>query len=152
MKKKKVAQLFITEILIITLACTIVGGGIGAAVSVPVTNSLLETQIESQQNNMGAAFGRDFNLNSMQPPADDNGDMADDNAGATDNSDKQAAPDESKKKGPMGMYITEVSNAVNLGVLIKLLISCVVLALLAGMVSVFAILRYEPIDILSNRD
>lgn len=132
MKKAKVAKLFVTEILIITLGCTIIGGGIGAAVSVPVTNTLLESQIESQQESTGGNFGRDFNRPNM------------------------SSEEDSEKKIPFGNnmreYVSEVSNAVNPIILIELLICCVLLALISGMVSVIAIMRYEPLEILSNRD
>ncbi|MGN0734063.1 MAG: ABC transporter permease [Emergencia sp.] len=151
MKKRKVAQLFLTEILIITLACTVIGGGVGAAVSVPVTNTLLESQIDSQQSDMGAAFGRDFNQKPSSAPAAE----TPSEVNSADNQGEEtgkAMPSADVRGGQMRQYISEVSNAVNPKVLIELLLSCVLLALLSGMVSVIAILRYEPLEILSNRD
>lgn len=133
MKKGKVARLFLTEILVIALAGVIIGGGIGAAVSVPVTNSLLESQIESQQSNMedrNASFGRDFN------------------GGGAPSGEAPSG----QTKGAESSYISSVSSSVNVSVLLQLLAACILLALAAGTVSVTAIMRYEPLQILANRD
>jgi len=149
MKKAQIAKLFLTEILIITLAGVILGGGIGAAASVPVTNALLESQVTSQQEMRGQrndSFGREFggqmpgempeavpgNMGEMEPPAGEDG-----------------VPE--KPEG-FGGFVTEVSSSVNLVVLLELLGACVALALVGGMVSVISIMRYEPLQILANRD
>lgn len=74
MKKSKVAFIFITEILIVTIAAVIIGSGVGAAVSVPVGNALLENQITSQEqtaSNQQQAFGREmpsFDGTIAEPP------------------------------------------------------------------------------------
>ena len=47
MKKWKIAVQFLTESLCITFCALIIGAGIGAVSSVPVTNHLLAQQIES---------------------------------------------------------------------------------------------------------
>ena len=49
-------------------------------------------------------------------------------------------------------YITNVSNSLNIIVLLELLGSCLLLGIIAGAVSVIAIMRYEPLQILNNRD
>lgn len=52
MKKTKVTMQFVCELFIITFTAIIIGTGIGATVSVPVTNALLESQIaEIQESN-----------------------------------------------------------------------------------------------------
>lgn len=99
MKKKQVAALFLTEILILSLAGAIIGGAAGAAVSKPVTKQLLNAQ------------------------------------GTSSAADALTA-----------------SASVNGAVLLELLGCCVLLALAAGAVSVTAIMRYEPLEILSERD
>ena len=119
MKKKKVAGLFMAEILIITLLGVVLGGGIGAALASPVTNGLLSTQMTSRQEGfmgMNDAFGRDF------------GGM------------------------PESSATLEVAASVDFGVMIQLLAMCIVLALIASVASVIAIMRYDPLHILSNRD
>ena len=63
-KKKQVAALFLSEILILTLAGVVVGGSAGAAVSKPLTKKLLRAQVSSsmkQNSNMQQSFGRDNN-------------------------------------------------------------------------------------------
>lgn len=132
MKKSKVAFIFITEILIVTIAAVIIGSGVGAAVSVPVGNALLENQITSQEqtaDNQQQAFGREmpsFDGTIAEPPqeAEGNGISA----------------------------VTEISAAVDGEILVKLLGICVVLAIASAAVSVGTIMRYQPLNILANRD
>lgn len=50
MKKFKVSLQFIFETLVVTFVFVVIGGCIGAVSSVPVTNSLLESQIEAAEN------------------------------------------------------------------------------------------------------
>lgn len=166
MKKGKVAKLFMTEILIITLAGVIIGGAIGAATSVPVTNALLASQIESQQESLqdkNDAFGRDFGgMQGGQPPemsekSQSSDSQSSEDLSSLDSSDSSSVPEkpdgESKKgMGKVGEYITDVSASVNLVVLLELLAICIVLAMVSGVASVTAIMRYEPLQILSNRD
>lgn len=131
LKKKKVARLFMTEILIITLAGVIVGGAAGSAVSVPLSNGLLS--VVSQQNTddqSGGGFGRDFG---GAPP---------------DSSSMPSSGDGSGFSGAIGNYVTDISASVDLSVLLQMLGVCLALALIAGMVSVIAIMRYEPLEIL----
>lgn len=148
MKKAQVAKLFLTEILIITLAGVIVGGGIGAATSVPVTNALLSSQIASQQEMRGQRdgnFGREFGgeMPGEIPGAMGNGEAPEPPTG--ENGEMEAPKDR-------GGFVMEVSSAVNFVVLLELLGACIVLALVGGTVSVIAIMRYEPLQILANRD
>lgn len=65
MKKGKIAVQFITELLCITFLSIVIGAGAGAAVSVPVTNKLLEQQVENstqteqeQTDNFGRQRGQ----------------------------------------------------------------------------------------------
>ncbi len=143
MKKNKVAGIFMMEILIITLAATIVGGAVGAAVSVPVADTLLEAQMESQQNSISErndSFGRDFNM-----PPGGGGEMG-------DIPEMPGGEGGIFAGGPIGNYVTDISASVNLTVLAQMLAISIGMAVIAGMVSVVAIMRYEPLQILSNRD
>lgn len=124
MKKGKVALQFVTEILAITIIAVSLGGAIGAASSVPVTNSLLAAQVEETQTEVS---------NSL-PPSQGKGGFAD------------------RVPSNRVNYISEVSSAVNITVLFQLLGVFILLALIAGCVSVIFIMRYEPLKILSNRD
>ena len=147
MKKWKVAAQFICEILVVTMLAVIVGAGIGAVSSVPVTNALLETQSENQslqQTQMDKNFGRPGNFGGGMPsgmPSDipnevggGRGNMFDDMFGqATD-------------------YITEVDSAMNLTVVFQMLGVGLLLTLIASAASVLFIMRYDPLKILANRD
>ena len=155
MKKKKVARLFLTEILIVTLAGVIIGGGIGAATSVPVADAMMN--IVSQQDmggDEGQSFGREFNA----PPDMSGGGMPGGNMpGGGNPSDMPGMFGGFGGQGsvvPEGMadFMTDITASVDVTVLLEMMGICLLLALAAGMVSVVAIMRYEPLQILANRD
>ncbi len=137
MKKGKVALQFLTEIFAVTILSVMIGIGIGAVSSVPVTNALLENQVVSQQNEAAQVeqnFGR--------------GDMSSIMGGAGGGS-------------PFGgffggnsetSYVTEISSAMNMTVVWQMLGIAVLLTLMAGAVSMLFVMRYEPLKILANRD
>lgn len=137
MKKGKVALQFLSEIFIVTIIPIIIGAGIGAASSVPVTNALLENQISSQQSaaeQVETNFGR--------------GGMGDPGA---------SIPDKGMEKGGFfggdpTNYIAEIHSAMNLTVVWQLLLIGVLLTLASGAVSMLFVMRYEPLKILANRD
>ena len=160
MKKKKVAFQFICEILIVTLMAAIIGGAAGAVSSVPITNALLETQITASQeasSNMQDSFGRSSDM--MTPPdmGDFNpGDMpSQDSSTQSEEADSNSADTQTTKSASRfgrAQYVDSVSKAVNLKVLAELLGISLVLAAAGATVAVTAIMRYEPLKILSNRD
>lgn len=126
MSKGKVAAQFLTEIFTVTLAAVIVGAGIGAVSSVPVTNALLQNQIEaqtSQTSQIEQNFGRT------------NKTLADSPSFESENN-----------------YVTEISSATNMTVMLQMLGIAVLLTLISGAVSILFIMRYEPLKILANRD
>ena len=115
-----------------------------AVSSVPVTNYLLENQIDSQQTQMDqidANFGR--------------GEMP----GGMPGGDSMPERNDFFKdfSGFMGFdsaegYISEISSAMNFTVVLQLLGIAVLLTLISGSVSMLFIMRYEPLKILANRD
>lgn len=144
MRKSKVALQFLTETLTVTLTAVIIGTAMGAAISVPVTNALLASQISAQEETgqrRQDAFGRQ--PEGMEPP----GGMSGDGMEAM-----------TKPGGFSGFgqgaanYISQVSSATDLAVLLELLAIGLGLALIASAVSVIFIMRYEPLKILANRD
>ena len=149
MKKWKVAAQFMCEILVITMIAVILGAGIGAVSSVPVTNALLEGQVESQnsqQSQMEQNFGR---------PGDFGGGFPGGNMGGMPSD----IPDIGGGKNPFGEmfdsaanYITEVDSAMNLTVVFQMLGVGLLLTLVASAASVLFIMRYDPLKILANRD
>ncbi|WP_329886230.1 ABC transporter permease [Pseudoramibacter faecis] len=135
MKKGKIAQLFMAEILILALFGVAIGGGLGAATSVPVTKKLLSVSVSTQQNQisgMAQNFGRS---NNGGAPQGGPGQRPGSNAAAGDSS-----------------ILNSISSGVNAAVVTELLCAMIALAAAAGAVSVVTIMRYKPLQILANRD
>ena len=154
MKKWKVAAQFMCEILVITMIAVIIGAGVGAVSSVPVTNALLEGQVESQnsqQSQMEENFGR---------PGDFGGGFPSGNMGGMPDGMPSDLPDDiGGGKNPFGdmfegaaNYITEVDSAMNLTVVFQMIGVGLLLTLVASAASVLFIMRYDPLKILANRD
>ena len=140
MKKWKVAAQFICEILVITMLAVIIGAGVGAVSSVPVTNALLEGQTTSQNaqwEQMGENFGKPGNMPSNMMgngfPAQMPGNMSGFLGGAAN-------------------YVTEVNSAMNLVVVLEMIGVGLLLTLIASAAAVTFIMRYDPLRILANRD
>ena len=148
MKKWKVAAQFMCEILVVTMIAVIIGAGIGAVSSVPVTNALLEGQVQSQnnkQNQMDNSFGRPGNMGGGFMGGDMPSDMPDmpDMGGNNPFGDMF---------GGAADYITEVDSAMNLTVVGQMIGVGLLLTLIASAASVAFIMRYDPLKILANRD
>lgn len=148
MKKWKVAAQFICEILVVTMVAVVIGAAIGAVSSVPVTNTLLAGQIESQskqQTQLNQSFGRPGNMGGGFPGG--MGDMPSDmpNFGGGNNFFGNML-------GGAANYITEVDSAMNLTVVFQMLGVGLLLTLFASAASVLFIMRYDPLRILANRD
>lgn len=149
MKKGKVAMQFIIELFCVTLVAIIIGAGVGAAASVPVTNTLLASQIESNRQvneDMKQNFGRD-------PGAQGGGmtEMPGGNMG-------EPPSDAGNRGGFKGMmqstknYISQVSYSTNLNVILQLMVVGILLTVISSLAAVVLIMRYEPLKILTNRD
>ena len=154
MKKWKVAAQFMCEILVVTMIAVIIGAGIGAVSSVPVTNALLAGQVESQtsqQTQMDENFGRPGNFGGGMPgmPGGNMGggapsDIPDNMGGGKNPFENMFSSAED--------YITEVNSAMNLTVVLQMLGVGLLLTLVASLASVSFIMRYDPLKILANRD
>lgn len=165
--KVKVAAQFTLELLIVTMIGLALGACAGAVASVPVSNQLLASQIEqqqSQQTNQREQFGRD-----MQGSADGSGTgaqdsgNADDSSNSTDSQNSDSASNQNSAmpgkggNGPEGMmdravnYASSVNATVNLTVVGQLLLVGLGLTLIAALVAVVFVLRYEPLQILADR-
>ena len=155
MKKGKVALQFVTELFIVTLAAIVLGAGIGAASSVPVTNALLSAQISANQQTFGnieQGFGRENNAGMGGMMGMPNGDMP-----------SGEIPDNMPDRGGFGgkmqelmgntaNYISEVSYSTNLTVILQLILVGIGLTLVSSLAAVMFIMRYEPLKILTGRD
>lgn len=122
MKKKNVVIQFITEGFIVTILAILLGTGIGAVASVPITNALLSQQITSlqtQQSTQQSNFGR----------------------GSGGGQPGQASV----------TYIQSISSATDITVVMELIGIGILLTVFSSCGAMVFILRYDPLNILSNR-
>lgn len=136
MKKGKVALQFLTEIFVVTVIAIVIGAGVGAVSSVPVTNTLLENQVASQNSRaeqIEQNFGR---FQGGQPNFDSGNDFFSGMFGVEQEN----------------AYVTEISSAMNFTVVLQLFGIGLLLTLISGVVSMLFVMRYEPLKILANRD
>lgn len=140
-KKGKVALQFVTELLCVTLIAIVIGAGVGAAVSVPISNNLLSAQIEqmetqavSQEQNFGrpgASGGMDFAQGGQRP------------SGMIDVFGSGAQADVT--------YLDKINATVNFQILGQLVGIGIILTLISSLAAVVFVMRYEPLKILANR-
>lgn len=155
MKKWKVASQFVTELFVITLAAIIVGAGIGAVASVPMTKTLLSAQIEAnqkKQSNMSQTYGEDY--------AQDFGGMTGIPGGPGGSFNKDDLPEDiggfggfmNNVKTDTETYMNMVSYSTDLTVIVQLIGVGILLTIVSSLAAVLFIMRYEPLKILTNRD
>lgn len=138
MKKTKIILQFFSETLFIALFAFIIGSGLGAATSVPITNTLLESQISST-NSMNETKEQNFSRQ-QTPPNND--------------SSQQPEMDESNNQPQeKGLEkITTVSEAMNFNVLLEVGAIAFILVVISNGAALLCVMRYDPSSILSNRD
>ena len=140
-KKGKVALQFVTELLCVTLIAILVGAGIGAAASVPVSNNLLASQVEQQQSqsqSQNENFGRPGESGGFAGGGVKmrGGSMLD-MAAAGPNADVT--------------YLDQINATTDFTILLQLIGIGVGLTVVSSLAAVIFVLRYEPLKILSNR-
>lgn len=156
MKKYKVALQFMCEILVVTMLAVVIGAGVGAVSSVPVTNALLESQVEnqnSQQTQIEQNFGRPNNMGGFgggNMPSD----MPSDIGGGNPFGDMFGGENSpiGEMFGGAADYVTEVDSAMDLTVVLELIGIGLLLTIVASAASVLFVMRYDPLKILANRD
>lgn len=128
MKKLKLSLMFMIEILTVTLVAILIGCIIGSAASVPLTNYLLESQVQQQESadSTSQTPGQGGQNTSMQTSA---GDVEDD-----------------------VVYVSSVGFSVDFMVILKMLLIGIGLSVVSGFTSILFILRYDPKQILASRD
>ena len=125
-KKSKVAAQFVSELMIVTLIAIVIGTGIGAVASVPVSNSLLASQITAQETTASTQeqnFGR-------------GGDMVLSGNGTT---------------AVATSYLDSIDAAVDVKILGELIGIGIALTAVSSLAGIVFVLRYDPLKILSNR-
>lgn len=133
MNKLKIATQFITEAFAVTFVSIAISVCIGATISVPIANKLLENQIASVETTNEATkdnFGGDFQ-----------GKISGNRAPGTMLSTSKTTVN----------YIDNITASIDMIVLIQLLGLGILLTLISSATAVISILRYEPLKILSNR-
>ena len=138
MNKTKIALQFFSETLFIALFAFIVGSGLGAVTSVPITNTLLESQISSTDS-MNETKKQNFSRQET-PPNNDSSQHP-----KTDESNKQPQEKGLEK-------VTTVSEAMNFNVLLEVGAIAFVLVIISNCAALLCVMRYDPSSILSNRD
>lgn len=133
MKKSKVCAQFISELFIVSLVAIILGAGIGATVSVPISNSLLKNEISSSQNetnNIRENFGR----------------------GGQDENKK---PDDHFRNGfngvPSIQAFDSIDAVVDFKVLFELIGIGLCITLISSLSAVTSIQKFSPLTILKER-
>ncbi|WFR58400.1 FtsX-like permease family protein [Anaerocolumna sp. AGMB13025] len=125
MKKIKVALGLLTEMLVLTVICLILGLGLGMAASKPVADSLLANQIELAKDNSNG-----------------NGDMQ------TGGSTGLGTPSFSSDVKPL----SELQINLNMDAITKIILISLTLAGISSIAGIMYITKYEPIKILSERN
>lgn len=128
MKKSLLTAQFISEILIVSFASLLIGAGLGAISSVPVSNYLLENEISNAQNQKA-----NINENFGGPNAENNKKFEKINGVA----EVQA--------------FTSINAVVDMKVLGELLILGIILTLISSSASMISIQKFSPLTILKER-
>ena len=124
MKKKHLTLQFMSELLIVAFASLLIGAGIGSAISVPVSNSLLQNEISAsseQTQNIGKNFGGDH------------------------------GPDGHINGVVQVQAFDRVDAAVDLKVLSELFGIGILLTLISSSASILSIQKFSPLTILKER-
>ena len=129
MKKSRVAVQFILELTIVTFMGIALGSLLGAAASTPVANSLLASQIEYEESSseqMNKNFGREMSEAGAKPHGGDvEGDVE---------------------------YVSKVTFTFDYVIVYKMVIIGAILAFVSSAAAILFVLRYNPLEILAERD
>jgi putative ABC transport system permease protein len=152
MKKSKVALQFLYELLIVALVFLLVGAGIGACISVPISNHLLESEISSsteETQNIQNNFGHG---------GDAPGSFGDNQSGdnqSNDNSSNTKSKGDKMNKTFSGVAnvqaFTSIDAVVDFKVLLELLAIGLVITLISCSSAIISIQRFSPLTILKER-
>jgi|GEM_PF-204239 len=136
MKRGKVAFGLWTELLVITLACLVLGIAVGGLIAQPITDVLITQQVKAQQ-----------------------GDMVDQGGPMMISGSQGGGPSFSAGPGiriagggEQAKPLTEMDVSLSLMTLGQIAVLALVLASVAGLISIGRITKYEPIKILMERN
>lgn len=129
MRKGKVALQFILELTIVTFIGIAIGSLLGSLASTPVANELLASQIQYEQasgDRINENFGREANEGSAKPHGGD-------------------------VEGEVE-YVSTVTFTFDQEIVYKMAIIGALLALVSSAAAITFVLRYNPLEILAERD
>lgn len=143
MKKSAVSLQFLCELVIVAFVFLLIGAGIGSVVSVPVSNSLLESEISSSQEEMSNIQGN-FGFNGEKTSG-----MPND---SSDGRDGKMPGDIEKFSGVAEVSAFDSIDAVvDLKVLGQLFGLGMIITVISGISSMISIQRFSPLTILKER-
>ena len=129
MRKGKVALQFILELTIVTFLGIVLGSLLGSLASTPVANALLASQIEYEASNtekMTENYGREVSGTGAKPHGGD-------------------------VEGEVE-YVSTVTFTFDHVIVYKMMIIGALLALVSSAAAIGFVLRYDPLEILAERD
>jgi putative ABC transport system permease protein len=135
MRKAKVAKQFIFELLCIAIIAIILGTTCGAISSVPVSNALLKSQVESvekENSEKESNFGR---------PTEN---------GTASGIQRETFFNENQSQND-NSYISKINARINLTVLFELILIGILITIFSSFFAILSILKYDPLEILANR-
>lgn len=137
MKKSKVCLQFICELFIVAFVSLILGAGLGATISVPISNSLLKNEISTSQNEVNSIrgnFGKGQNIS--------NGEMQKPNNDFQNTSFQGVATIQA---------FNSIDAVVDFKVLIELLGIGLLITLISSVSAITSIQKFSPLTILKER-
>ena len=145
MKKHMVLLQFVIETFIVTLSAIVVGTLIGATLTVPVANKMLESEITSMQEineQVNSNFGFDNQNGNMLQPMN----------GGKENNMPQGKGDIKDIFGQAeSNYVDKLNAVIDIKTILELIAIGILLTIISSSVSMIFISRYSPLKILSSR-
>lgn len=135
MKKSKVCLQFLSELFIVSFIALILGAGLGMTLSVPVSNSLLEKEISStqeQNNTIRQNFGKGPNENMMP-------------------NNKENFNNITFSGVAQVQAFTSIDAVVDFKVILELLGIGIIITLISGTSAIISIQKFSPLTILKER-
>lgn len=148
MSKIKVTIQLVLELFFVALISLVIGTGVGFIVSQPVTNKILENEIESyteKENSTTENFGREDMMRpsqNMDTPPDDFGNR---------NNGFDGGFKRDKRNYQEIDYVDSLKVTIDFSTIIQLIGMVIVLTITSGSVASIVVNKYNPNKILQNR-
>ena len=154
MKKSKLSFQFMSELLIVSMAALLIGAGVGACLSVPVSNKLLANEISNASSKYDD-IGKNFGFGDFKPSSETKDEKESNHEENKDSDDSEKKEEKNFKDFNFGIAkVSEVDSidaVVDFKVLGELLGIGILLTLLSSLASMIAIARFSPLQILKER-